>query len=132
MEKCAADSTRQGLTVRTDTTKILVIMARKRAFTLIFDPLVKRHLRAIPAKHHSLIRRTIREQLLFEPETATRNRKPLKPPAPLGAAWELRLGPDNRFRVLYAVNAERHEVAVLAVGVKKGNRLIIGGEELTL
>ena len=122
--------TRQGLTACVATTKILVIMARRRPFALIFDPLVKRHLRAIPAKYHALIRGSIREQLLFEPETETRNRKPLRPPAALGATWELRLGPDNRFRVLYAVNAGRHEVSVLAVGIKEGNRLIIGGEEL--
>lgn len=77
-----------------------------------------------------MIRQTLDEQLLFEPEAETRNRKPLQPPAPLGATWELRFGPDNRFRVLYAVDHERQEVQVLAVGVKERDRLIIGGEEV--
>jgi hypothetical protein len=47
-----------------------------------------------------------------------------------GAEWELRLGPDNRFRVFYQVNADSREVRVLAVGVKDRNRLWIGGEEV--
>src|SRR5690242_15655142 len=108
-------------------------MARKRPFSLVFAPEVADHLRAIEAKHHSLIRTTIREQLLFEPEVKTRNRKPLeRPPAVLGARWELRFGPDNRFRVFYAVAGERHEVNVLAIGVKDRDRLFIGGEEVEL
>jgi mRNA-degrading endonuclease RelE of RelBE toxin-antitoxin system len=111
----------------------MVTMVRKRQFSLSFDPKVKQHLRTIEAKHHSLIRTTIREQLLFEPETETRNRKPLERPAvALGATWELRFGPDNRFRVLYAVDLERYEVQILAIGVKERNRLIIGGEEVEI
>jgi mRNA-degrading endonuclease RelE of RelBE toxin-antitoxin system len=110
----------------------MVTMARKQPYSLVFDPEVKQHLRAIEAKYHSLIRTTIQEQLLFEPETETQNRKPLPRPAALGATWELRFGPDNRFRVLYAVDLERKEVQILAIGVKEKNRLIIGGEEVKL
>jgi hypothetical protein len=43
--------------------------------------------------------------------------------------WELRLGPDNRFRVFYQVNAASHEVRILAVGVKIRAQLFIEGEE---
>jgi hypothetical protein len=107
-------------------------MARKQPFSLIFDSGVKLHLRAIEVKQHSLIRATIEEQLQFEPETETRNRKPLQPPGILGATWELRFGPDNRFRVLYSVNRDRHEVQNLAIGSKERNRLWIGGEEVQL
>lgn len=110
----------------------MVIVTRKHPFSLVFDSEVKRHLRAIETKYHSLIRATIEEQLPFEPETETRNRKPLRRPAALGATWELRFGPDNRFRVLYEVDVERHEVQVLAIGVKEKNRLIIAGEEVEL
>jgi hypothetical protein len=49
-----------------------------------------------------------------------------------GARWELRLGPDNRFRVLYRVEADKHRVRILAVGVKERNRLYIGGKEVKL
>jgi mRNA-degrading endonuclease RelE of RelBE toxin-antitoxin system len=107
-------------------------MARDRSFTLIYDPEVENHLRSIERKHYSLIRQVIDEQLAFQPETATRNRKPLQQPAAFGATWELRFGPDNQFRVLYAVDLERREVQVLAIGVKDRDRLIIGGEEVDL
>src|SRR5205809_162294 len=107
-------------------------MARKSPYFLTFDPEVRQHLRAIEAKYHSLIRSAIREQLLFEPEIETRNRKPLQPLAALGASWELRCGPDNRFRVLYAVDSATLEVQILAVGIKDRNRLLIGGEEMKL
>jgi hypothetical protein len=34
--------------------------------------------------------------------------------------------------VLYALDHVRHEVQILAVGVKERDRLLIGGEEMTL
>src|SRR5216683_5253700 len=46
--------------------------------------------------------------------------------------WELRFGPDNRFRVLYGIDHERREVQIQAIGVKKGNRLFVAGEEVEL
>jgi hypothetical protein len=108
----------------------MIVMARKQSFSLSYDQAVKEHLRAIEVKYHSLIRTAIQEQLLFEPETETRNRKPLQRPAPFEATWEIRFGADNRFRVLYAVDHERREVQIQAIGVKDGNRLTIGGEEV--
>jgi mRNA-degrading endonuclease RelE of RelBE toxin-antitoxin system len=107
-------------------------MARKQPFNLSYDEATKEQLQAIPAKHSSLIRTVIEEQLLFEPENETRNRKPLQQPAPFEATWELRFGPDNRFRVLYGVDHERREVQIQAIGLKKGNRLFVAGEEVEL
>ena len=89
----------------------------------------KEHLRAIEAKYHSVIQSAIETQLLHEPDVETRNRKPLKRPIAFGADWELRLGPDNRFRVFYQVKTESREVRVLAVGVKDQSRLFFGAEE---
>ena len=60
----------------------------------------------------------LRRRRLREPDVETRNRKPLKQPIAFGADWELRLGPDNRFRVFYQIDAERRQVRILAVGVK--------------
>ena len=68
----------------------------------------------------------------FEPGVETRNRKPLRQPAPLAAEWEIRFGPENRFRVLYEIHEDEREVHVLAIGEKEGNRLLIGGEEVGL
>jgi mRNA-degrading endonuclease RelE of RelBE toxin-antitoxin system len=62
----------------------------------------------------------------------TRNRKPLKRPTVLGGDWEIRFGPNNRFRVFYAVNRESSEVYILAIGEKRGNRLLVGGQEVEL
>ncbi|MBX6316780.1 MAG: addiction module toxin RelE [Isosphaeraceae bacterium] len=106
-------------------------MPRKRAFA-IYAPEVKQHLRAITPKYCSLIRATIEDQLRFEPDIATRSRKPLQQPAAFEAAWELRCGPENRFRLFYRVDQDRQEVQALAVGVKERNRLFIGGEEIEL
>lgn len=104
-------------------------MPRRPKFTLIFAPETLDHLDAIERKDHRLIRRAIDEQLIYTPDTVTRNRKPLEDPAPYGAAWELRCGPKNRYRVFYEVDLEKREVLILAVGVKERNRLLIEEEE---
>jgi hypothetical protein len=110
----------------------IMVMGKRQPFALIYDPDVAEHLDAIDAKYHSLIRATIEEQLKFEPSSATRNRKPLERPLALGARWELRLGPDNRFRVFYRVDAAHRQVRILAVAVKDRNRVFIAGEEVEL
>jgi mRNA-degrading endonuclease RelE of RelBE toxin-antitoxin system len=111
---------------------IIAVMGKKPPCVLIYNPEVSRHLAAIEAKYHSLIRTTIEEQLKLEPERVTRNRKPLRRPIELGPRWELRLGPDNRFRVFYRVDVEQGQVRILAIGVKERNRLYIAGEEVEL
>jgi mRNA-degrading endonuclease RelE of RelBE toxin-antitoxin system len=105
-------------------------MTRQPKFTLTFAPETLDHLGAIERKYHRLIKQVIDEQLSYTPERETRNRKPLEQPAPFGATWELRCGPNNRFRVFYEADLEEQSVWVLAIGVKEGNRLFIGGKEL--
>jgi hypothetical protein len=56
----------------------------------------------------------------------------LEQPAPFDASWELRCGPDNRFRVFYEANFACKTVRVLAVAVKVRSRLLIGEEEYEL
>src|SRR5437016_6405688 len=110
-----------------------MVMAKKSAFALVYANEVKQHLHAIETKYHSLIKSAVEAQLLHKPDVETRNRKPLKRPIAFGADWELRLGPDNRFRrfrVFYQVNTETREVRVLAVGVKERNCLFFGGKEV--
>ncbi len=107
-------------------------MAKRVQFTLSFAPQAIAHLDLIESKYHGLLRRAIKEQLTFTPAEATRNRKPLEQPAPFQASWELRCGPDNRFRVFYDVDSESEAVRVLAVGVKDRSRLLIGREEYEL
>lgn len=105
-------------------------MAKKPRFALVYADDVKQHLKAIDTKYHSLIKSEIETQLLHEPDVETKNRKPLKRSMESGAEWEIRFGPDNRFRVFYSIDADDREVQVLAVGVKERNRLLIGGEEV--
>lgn len=103
-----------------------------KPYTIKYDQATKKHLRAIEAKHHSLIRAEIEKQLQFEPGKQTRNRKPLRQPAPFEATWEIRFGPDNCFRMLYGIDKANREVQIQAIGVKEGNRLLVAGEEVEL
>jgi hypothetical protein len=104
-------------------------MMARRPYRLKYARATVEHLRAIEPKYHSLIRAAIEEQLLFEPDRETRNRKPVEQPTSIEADWEIRFGPDNRFRAFYTLHAEDREVEILAIGVKVRNRLYIGGEE---
>ena len=104
-------------------------MAKQPKYTLVFAPEAIEHLDQIESKYHSLLQRAINEQLTYTPTEETRNRKPLDPPAPLDAAWEIRCGPDNRFRVFYDVDLLSREVRILAIGIKDRDRLVIGDEE---
>ena len=108
------------------------MLAKKKRFDLTYDSEVASHIRAIGRKYHSLIRSKIEEQLFFEPDIKTKNRKPLKHSAPFPAEWELRFGPTNRFRVFYRIQYEEHAVYILAIGEKFRNRLFIGGKEFEL
>jgi mRNA-degrading endonuclease RelE of RelBE toxin-antitoxin system len=104
-------------------------MGRRPPFTLAFAPEALEHLDQIERKHHRVLEDALNEQLSHTPLRETRNRKPLHQPAPFDATWELRCGPDNRYRVFYEVNPDERIVSILAIGVKQRNRLIIGGEE---
>jgi mRNA-degrading endonuclease RelE of RelBE toxin-antitoxin system len=107
-------------------------MPQRRRFELIFAPAIIGHLDAIERKFHRLVQKTLDEQLTPIPVRETRNRKSLQQPSPFGATWELRFGPNNRFRVFYEVDNIERTVLLLAVGVKERNRLFIGGEEFEL
>ena len=107
-------------------------MAAKKPYERVYAPDVAKHVSKIEKKYHSLIRDEIERQLRVEPEKETRNRKPLLRPPDLGSAWELRFGPDNRFRVFYRTDRERRQVYILAIGIKIRNRLRVGGEEFDL
>lgn len=80
------------------------------------------------AQQRATVLDAIERQLTGEPLAETRNRKPLRP-NPI-APWELRVG---ELRVFYDVGVEPPGlVRVLAVGVKEGGVLRIGGREIQL
>src|SRR6266567_440264 len=105
--------------------RIMAIMARPQPYTLAFASAVTKQLRAIDAIYHAVIREQIGVRLRFEPGVETTNRKPLRQPAPFGATWEIRFGPNNRFRVLYDIDEEARVVQIIAVGEKQRERLLI-------
>jgi hypothetical protein len=121
-----------GIDIGEFMTIIIVRMTQKRQFELIYPPIIKQHLKAIEPKFWSLIRDSLNTQLRFEPDSETRNRKPLKKPIAIGAKWELRFGPDNRFRAFYRIDYDEQLVIILAIGEKIGNQVNIGGEEVEL
>jgi len=85
------------------------------------------HLRRLTTRQRTIVFDTVDEQLAHEPKTETRNRKEMVP-NPL-ASWELRIGD---LRVYYDVTEDPQTVRVVAVGIKQGNRVVIGGEEMQL
>lgn len=60
------------------------------------------------------------------PQTGTRRIKAMR--ANPVAGWELRLG---EYRVLYDVDEEAHAVTVQLIGEKRGNQLVVRGQEYT-
>ena len=107
-------------------------MARLPKYTIDYVAEVYAHLDFIESKYHRRIAAAIRQQLSHTPTTKTRNRKLLEERASFGATWELRFGLHNSFRVFYAVDHARHVVTILAIGIKDGHRLVIGGQEFEL
>lgn len=69
----------------------------------------------------------IERQLISEPLTPTRNRKPLRPNDL--SSWEMRI---EEYRVFYDVQESKQEVLVKAVGWKEHEKLLIRGKEYKL
>ena len=95
------------------------------AYQLTFSEPAREHLREMTARLRSLILATMHEQLTHQPALETKNRKLLRP-NPI-ASWELRIG---TIRVFYEIREAQEEVWIKAIGLKVGNRVLIGGEEV--
>ncbi len=85
------------------------------------------HLRQLTARLRAMVLDTVDHQLTYEPTRETRNRREMIPNDL--ASWELRIGD---LRVYYDVLEESQTVMVAAVGIKRGNRVFIGGLERDL
>ena len=103
-------------------------MKRRRHYEIELTHEADRHLAGLSARERATVLESLEKRLAYDPTVETRNRKPLRP-NPV-APWELRIG---RLRVYFDVEQEpRHVVRVQAVGIKDGNRVWIGGEEVEL
>ena len=106
-----------------------IILVMPPRYELIYAEETYQHIVAIERQYHSLIRQTIEQQLLYEPNVRTRHSKPLAKPSRFGGAWELRFGPGSRFRAFYRLDERANRVRVLAIAEKRGERLYFGGKE---
>lgn len=98
------------------------------AYKIEFAASVKQHFKKLTAHQRAKVLDEIEKQLTHEPLSESRNRKLLRP-NPL-APWELRA---ENLRVFYEVAGEKpNTVRILAVGIKKSNRLFIAGKEIKL
>ena len=69
----------------------------------------------------------IDKQLVYEPHVETRNRKRLRPNRT--SEWEVRIG---KYRVFYDVRQTERIVEVTVIGEKRGNMVLVRGEEYEL
>jgi len=70
---------------------------------------------------------TVDEQLIYQPDLITRNRKKLRSNAI--AEWDLRI---QDFRVLYDIYFDKQKVEVKVVGLKQGAKFLVRGKEFLL
>ena len=93
-------------------------------YRIEYSPESEKHLRALTARQRRTVLDTVDEQLAHQPAVETRNRRQMRPNRLAG--WELRIGD---LRVYYDIEADPKPVVVVnAVGVKKGNQIVISGE----
>ena len=98
------------------------------AYRIQFTKSAEEHFADLTARQQAIVLNAIKVQLRHEPTRETRNRKPLRP-NPL-APWELRVG---FLRVFFEVDALISDlVNILAIGIKRGNQLIVSGKEVHL
>ena len=96
------------------------------AFEIKYESEAEEHLRDLTADQKAQVLDAVGKQLVHQPTVATRNRKKLRPNKL--AAWELRVG---TLRVYYDVREEPPPaVLILAIGVKRGNRVFIQNREV--
>ena len=93
-------------------------------YRIVYAAEIRDHLRPLTARQRATVFDAIDQQLTYEPTMETQNRKPLRP-NPL-ASWELRVGD---LRVYYDVEeGPEQQVDIVAIGIKRRNRVYIAGE----
>lgn len=96
-------------------------------FTIKFTPQALDHLRTYRKLKQKTIVEATKKELLHDPLTPTKNRKPLRE-NPL-SRWELRVG---KYRVFYDANSTSQVVEIKTIGHKEHNQLFLGGKEFKL
>ena len=93
-------------------------------YRIEYSPDAEEHLMYLTARQQSIVLDAVDEQLMYQPNIETKNRKLMRP-NPL-AIWELRIG---ELRVYYDVEEEPEALVYInAIGVKERNIVRIAGE----
>lgn len=98
------------------------------SYEIEYSPDAEEHLRALTARQRASVFDAVDEQLAHEPAVETRNRKPMRP-NPL-APWESRTSDVSAYHEIK--EEPKKLVTILAVDIKDGNRVRIGGTEIEL
>jgi mRNA-degrading endonuclease RelE of RelBE toxin-antitoxin system len=85
------------------------------------------HYRWFGKKNGRVLRRAALDQLQRDPLAETKNEKLLRPNRI--AQSELRL--FGKYRVLFSVDDDRLLITIVLVGEKRGNQLLVAGEEFS-
>ena len=96
-------------------------------FNIAFTPSALDDIGWFRKREQKIIFDMIEEQLTYQPNIETRNRKKLRPNQI--AERELRI---DKYRVFYDVDVKANAVEIRMIGHKEGNRLFIRGEKYTL
>ena len=96
-------------------------------YSIKYSPDAVVHLKRLTKRYQKIVLDGVERSLAHQPSNSSRNRKRMRPNA--WADWELRLGD---LRVYYVIGEPDNCVSILAVGIKIGNRVVIGGEEISL
>ena len=100
---------------------------RNGMFQVAFTPSAFDDINWFRQYEQNIIFDKIEEQLRYEPDVETRNKKRLRPNQV--SEWELRV---ETFRVFYDVDAVANAVEVRMVCHKEGNKLLVRGKEYAL
>jgi mRNA-degrading endonuclease RelE of RelBE toxin-antitoxin system len=94
-------------------------------YQIVYARATEEHLRELTARQRSIVIDAVDRHLSHQPSVASRNRKPMRE-NPI-AKWELRIG---NLRAYYEIEETgQPTVNVLAIGVKRRNRVWIGRQE---
>ena len=96
-------------------------------FRVKFTPSALDDMTPFKKRERKVILDGIDQQLVYEPHVETRNRKRLRPNRT--SEWEVRIG---KYRVFYDVRRSDRIVEVKMIGEKRGNMVLVRGEEYAL
>ena len=107
-------------------------MAKRMPFTLVYAPVVRLHLNAIDAKYDSLIREKIEETVALRARHQDPEQKAGKTTGCVSGGVGIAIRTRQPISPFYQIDRDKREVRIVAVEIKDRDRLLVGGEEVSL